>query len=95
MQYQKIIAGDTIIEFHNNWLGEETAIISKCSTQVFPDLRRDDLLVKENIPASFRNAQYGAILNHDMLAYLRMHPAFEGFLQSNFTVYDEKLIAND
>lgn len=197
MQYQKITLGDTIIEFHNNWLGEETVIIngqvmSKKSSimgahhpftllengkevnyvltskvdaglQVFLDLRRDDVLVKENIPVSFgtkpklpKNTikQQGilelksyqlqdavnslrqalrispddpeiyfhmacahsvleqtkeafdclkkavslklhnseAILNHDMLAYLRMHPAFEGFLQSNFTVYDEKLL---
>lgn len=26
MQYQKLKQGDTIIEFHNNWLGEETVI---------------------------------------------------------------------
>ena len=32
------------------------------------------------------------ILNHDMLAFLRMHPAFEGFLNSNFTEYDKSLI---
>ncbi len=32
------------------------------------------------------------ILNHDMLAYLRMHPVFEDFLNSNFTEYDVKLI---
>jgi hypothetical protein len=32
-----------------------------------------------------------AILNHDMLAYLRMNPAFEGFLASNFTRYDKEL----
>ncbi len=32
------------------------------------------------------------ILNHDMLAYLRMNPAFEGFFKSNFTKYDKKLI---
>ena len=32
------------------------------------------------------------ILNHDMLAFIRMHPAFEGFLNSNFTKYDESLI---
>jgi tetratricopeptide (TPR) repeat protein len=28
MQYKKIRSGDTIIEFHNNWLGEETVIIN-------------------------------------------------------------------
>ena len=28
MQYQKITSGKTIIEFHNNWLGEETVIIN-------------------------------------------------------------------
>jgi Flp pilus assembly protein TadD len=32
------------------------------------------------------------ILNHDMLAYVRMHPAFEDFLNSNFTIYDKSLI---
>jgi len=29
-----------------------------------------------------------AILTHDMLAYLRMHPAFEAFRDSGFTKYD-------
>lgn len=28
MYYQKIISGETIIEFHNNWLGEETVVIN-------------------------------------------------------------------
>lgn len=28
MYYQKITSGETIIEFHNNWLGEETVIIN-------------------------------------------------------------------
>ncbi|MEL6356292.1 MAG: hypothetical protein AAFQ37_05085, partial [Bacteroidota bacterium] len=28
MHYQKITAGDTIIEFHNNWLGQETVIVN-------------------------------------------------------------------
>ena len=32
------------------------------------------------------------ILNHDMLAYIRMRPAFEDFLNSGFTDYDEKLV---
>jgi tetratricopeptide (TPR) repeat protein len=27
MQYAKFISGDTTIEFHNNWLGEETVIV--------------------------------------------------------------------
>jgi tetratricopeptide (TPR) repeat protein len=26
MQYRKIVAGETVIEFHNNWLGQETVI---------------------------------------------------------------------
>ena len=30
------------------------------------------------------------ILNHDMLAFLRMHPAFESFLSSGFTRYNIK-----
>ena len=28
MQYQKITYEDLIIEFHNNWLGEETVIVN-------------------------------------------------------------------
>ena len=32
-----------------------------------------------------------AILNHDMLAFLRMNAAFEGFFGSNFSRYDEEL----
>ena len=28
MQYKKVILGDTIIEFHNSWLGEETVIVN-------------------------------------------------------------------
>jgi Tfp pilus assembly protein PilF len=31
------------------------------------------------------------ILNHDMLAFLRMHEAFEDFMKSNFTEYDKSL----
>ena len=87
MQYQKIKEGDTVIEFHNNWLGEETVIIngqivSKKSSimgthhhfkvmengesvnyvlttkvndylQVFLDLRRNGVMVQENIPVSY------------------------------------------
>jgi hypothetical protein len=34
------------------------------------------------------------ILNHDMLAFLRMHQAFESFLNSGFKEYDEKLLEN-
>lgn len=197
MHYQKITAGDIIIEFHNNWLGEETVIIngqvvSKKSSitgahhpftllengkevkyvltskvdaalQVFLDLRRNQELIQENVPVKYgtgpkqpRNTfkQQGilylkeyqmekaavtlkqaieispedpeiffhlacaysvleqtqegfeslkkavnlklqnteSILNHDMLAFLRLHPAFEGFLQSNFTKFDLELV---
>lgn len=193
MQYQKLTAGEIIIEFHNNWLGEETVIIngqvvSKKSSitgahhhftllengkevkyvltskvdaalQVFLDLRRNQELIQENVPVQFgtgpkqpknsfkqEGIQYlkdyklekavstlqqsldispedpeihfhlacaysvlekpqdgfeclknavayklqntEIILNHDMLAFLRLHPAFEGFLQSNFTNFD-------
>ena len=200
MQYQKIISGETIIEFHNNWLGEETVIIngqivSKKSSilgtdhyfnvmedghnvnyvlttkvndllQVLLDLRRNGVVVQENIPVQFgtqpkrpknkpkkqgiiklkeydldaaiadlekgldidandpeiyfylacahslkentRNSfdclksaiekkfqDIEMILNHDMLAYVRMHPAFEGFLDSNFSKYDEKLMGKE
>ncbi|MEM1121970.1 MAG: arginine deiminase family protein [Bacteroidota bacterium] len=34
-----------------------------------------------------------AFLNHDMLAYLRIHPAFEDFVESGYTEYDEAQIA--
>jgi len=27
MHYQKLVSGETVIEFHNNWLGEETVIV--------------------------------------------------------------------
>ena len=33
-----------------------------------------------------------AILNHDMLAFLRMHPAFESFRESGYRAYDEELL---
>lgn len=196
MHYQKLTAGDIVIEFHNNWLGEETVIIngqivSKISSitgahhhftllengkevkyvltskmdaalQVFLDLRRNQKLIQENVPVKygtgpkqpkntfkqqgilylkeyqmekavvtlkqaleispedpeiffhlacaysvleqtqdgFENLKKAValklqntenILNHDMLAFLRLHPAFEGFLQSNFTNFDNAL----
>ena len=197
MQYKKITSGNTIIEFHNNWLGEETVIINgqivskkssiwgthhhfkvmedghsvnyvlttkvNASMQVLLDLRRNGEMVQEDIPVMFgtmpkrpkntpkkqgiikvkeydlndaiddlnkaleidpddpeiyfylacayslkeetenafesikmaiekRLKDTEMILNHDMLAYIRMHPAFEEFLNSNFTEYDESLI---
>ncbi len=197
MQYQKIISGETVIEFHNNWLGQETVIINgqivskkssilgthhhfkviehgdsatyvlttkvDSSLQVFLDLRRNGEMVQEDIPVRFgtkpkrpentakkngivKLKEYDLqdaiidlkkaididpddpeiyfylacansllerpfdgfesikiavekklqdtemILNHDMLAFLRMHPAFEDFLNSNFTKYDTALI---
>ncbi|MDX1478262.1 MAG: hypothetical protein R3301_11195 [Saprospiraceae bacterium] len=193
MQYKKLKVGDTVIEFHNNWLGEETVIVngqvvSKKSSimgthhhfnvledghhvryvlttkvssgfQVLLDLRRNGQLIQEDVvvPTRFgirkpRNTakktgliklnEYdleGAIeelirardvdpddpeiyfylacaysvlerpregfehlrlavkhrlqdpemiLNHDMLAYLRLQDAFEDFFNSNFTEYD-------
>ncbi|MEM6396766.1 MAG: tetratricopeptide repeat protein [Bacteroidota bacterium] len=36
-----------------------------------------------------------AIMTHDMLAFLRIHPAFEGFLDSGFKTYDESLIEDE
>ncbi len=193
MQYKKITSGDTIIEFHNNWLGEETVIVQgqvvsrkssilgthhpftlieegekanyvlttklDMNMQVLIDLRRNGKIVHENVIVSFgtmprkpknkakkrgiaklqeydiegaieelKNAlnidaedpeiyfhlacaysiqenpkesfenlkiavayklqDTESILNHDMLAYTRMHKAFEGFLNSNFSEYD-------
>ena len=200
MQYVKITDGETIIEFHNNWLGEETVIVngqvvSKKSSilgcdhyfsviddgrnnryiltskinglmQVLLDVRKNGKLIEENVlvkygaaPRKPRNkfkksgranlqeydvddaikelklaaefdpkdpeiyfflacaysineqTQEGfealkmavkynlkdtdAILTHDMLAFLRMHPAFEGFLDSNFSEYDASLMKDD
>lgn len=195
MQYQKLTSGDTTIEFHNNWLGEETVIVkgqivSKKSSvwgidhrftvlekgkkvkfvlttkvdanmQVLLDLRRNDKLVisdmkvhygflpknankpkqqgiqklkayqlkealedfqqalKENdedpeiyfhmacaysvleqplegfeslkmaVEHNLQNTEM--ILNHDMLAFLRLHDAFEGFFESGFRKFDQKL----
>jgi len=192
MHYQKIITDQVIIEFHNNWLGEETIIVngqivSKKSSvmgthhhfnllengksvsyilttkvnshlQVSLDLRKDGVLIQEDVPvkngtkpktpentfkksgilkiktyeieegiadlkkglelapndpeiyfylacgysiqektmegfesikkAVEHNLQHTeTILNHDMLAFLRMEEGFEAFLNSNFTSY--------
>lgn len=200
MQYQKISSGNTVIEFHNNWLGEETVIVngqvvSKKSSvwganhyfsvsedgeaanyilttkiteglQVALDLSRNGKLIHENVPVKYgampkkpankakkrglaelkeydletalaefdkalkedphdpeiyfhmacahsvqENTGDGfwclrkavenglkdteMILNHDMLAFLRMHAAFEDFLNSGFTEYDEQLVGGD
>jgi len=197
MQYHKLTSGNLVIEFHNNWLGEETVIVngqivSKKSSilgthhhfsvmedgeearyilttklfngfQVALDLRRNGRLLQENVLVAYgsmpakphneakkrglnklqqyyleealaeferaldleaddpeiffhmacaysvmENAHAGfaclkeavakglhdreMILDHDMLAYLRLRPAFEGFLDSGFTEYDEGLL---
>ncbi len=197
MQYHKLTQGDTNIEFHNNWLGEETVIVNgqivskKYSVwgtnhyfnvmeegsharyilttridqnmQVVFDLSRNGELLHESVPVKYgsrpasphlkakkdglnklkaydleealesfkealkdnpkdpevyfhmacaysvlektkkgfealKNAVSNSlqdqeeILNHDMLAYLRMHEAFEGFLNSGFQEYDESLM---
>lgn len=197
MQYQKITSGDTVIEFHNNWLGEETVIVkgqvvSKKSSilgidhkfsvlekgkevrfilttkvdanmQVLLDLRRNGKKVVEDLPVKlgwmpktpknlpkqqgiqklkeykleealvdFKEAlkendedpeiyfhmacaysvlertQEGfealrkavehnlqnteMILNHDMLAFLRLHDAFDGFFESGFKKFDKALL---
>ncbi len=195
MQYQKLTSGNTIIEFHNNWTGEETVIVngqivSKKSSvwgtnhyftileegepanyiltskinngmQVALDLSRNGQLLQEDVPVKYgsmpkkpvnkakqrglaelkeydletalsefeealkqapqdpeiyfhmacahsvsENTREGfyclkkavalgladteMILEHDMLAFLRLHPAFEGFLDSGFTEYEEE-----
>jgi lactoylglutathione lyase len=197
MQYKKLTSGDTVIEFHNSWTGEETVIINgqiiskkysvmgthhhfsllengeqvkyilttkvNASMQVFLDLRRNGEVVHGDIPLpmgtkpklptntekkkgitnlkeydlkeaitnfekaleidpkdpeiyfhmacaysimedtvngfeALKNAvanklsDVESILNHDHLAYLRMHHAFEAFLNSNFTQYDETVL---
>lgn len=193
MQYQKLTTGNIVIEFHNNWLGQETVIVNgqivskessiwgtnhhftimenghavryilttkvNSNMQVLLDLRRNREIVQENVPVQFgsfpKKPQNKAkkqgllklkefevkkalaefekaldlepkdpeiyfhmacaysnlektkegfeslkkavenglqdnemILNHDMLAYLRMHEAFESFLNSGFTEYE-------
>ncbi len=197
MQYQKLTSGETIIEFHNNWLGEETVIVNgqivskkysvwgtnhfftvmedgrqtryilttrvDANMQVVVDLSKNGQLIRESValpfgsrPVSphlklkkeglnflkvydlddalekFREAleinpkdaeiyfhmacaysvlertkegfealkqavehslqNQEEILNHDMLAFLRMHPAFENFLNSGFKEYDNNLL---
>ncbi len=197
MQYHKFTQGDTTIEFHNNWLGEETVIVNgqivskKYSVwgtnhyfnvmedgrharyilttgidqgmQVVIDLSRNGALIFEKVPVKYgsrpasphlkakkdglnklksydleealeffeealkfhpkdpevyfhmacaysvlertkegfealKNAvayslqDQEEILNHDMLAFLRMHEAFEGFLNSGFQEYDDSLM---
>lgn len=192
MQYKKLTSGETIIEFHNNWLGEETVIVngqivSKKSSvwgtnhyftvvedgrnaryvlttkvnngmQVALDLSRNGKLVQEDVPVPFGSMpkkpkntakikglqhlqEYALeealeefqraldfepqdpeihfhmacaystlerlpegfealkmavenklpdqemILKHDMLAFLRIHEAFEAFLDSGFKQY--------
>ena len=199
MQYKKISLGQLIIEFHNNWLGEETVIVngqivSKKSSvwgtnhhfkvlenghlnryilttkvneglQVVLDLSKNGRLIKEDIPVQFstRGFKFGnkekkkgmaalkdyelekavkhlnealkqapkdpeihfhlacaysileegekgfnslksavhyglkdteKILNHDMLAFLRIQDAFEDFLNSGFTEYNSNQISN-
>ena len=197
MQHQKLVSDGNIIEFHNNWLGEETItvngeVVSKKSSiwgtnhyftilesgettryiltsrlnemmQVVIDLTKNGELVQENVVVSyglrpqkpvnqpkaeglkklkeydleaaledfdraltvdFKDAEihfymacaysvmerteegfealkkargngllnHERILTHDMLAFLRMHPAFEGFRNSGFTKYDSHLV---
>lgn len=196
MQYQKITSGDTTIEFHNNWLGEETVIVkgqvlskkssilgidhqfsvlekgkkvkfvltTKLSTngEVLLDLHRNGKLVINDLRVAYgfspkktnKAKQEGIqklkayqlnealddfkkalkendedpeiyfhmacaysvlekplegfeslkkavvnnlqdtemILNHDMLAYLRLHDAFDGFFESGFMKYDKALL---
>lgn len=196
MHYKKLQSGDITIEFHNNWLGEETVIVfgqvvSKKSSilgtshdfnvvekgenvryilttkvdanfQVKIDLIRNGDLVQQDVPIDLGNMpanhankdkeagllklkQYDldealelfkaaldynkrdpeiyfhlacvysiqenplsgiealqasvknnlqnteAILTHDMLAFLRMHPAFEDFSNSGFKEFDRNL----
>ena len=196
MYYKKLTSGPTIIEFHNNWLGEETVIVNgqimskkfsvfgkshyfkvmedghqiryilttkiDAAMQVLIDLSRNGELILENVVISlgskakkpkvkektkglallreyeleeaiteFKKAlewspkdpeiyfhmacaysllektQEGfeclkkaaannlqdqeMIFNHDMLAYVRMHDAFEDFANSGFVKYDEEL----
>ena len=200
MQYHQLRSGPTVIEFHNNWLGEETVIangrlVSKKSSfwgthhyftvvedghtvryilttkvganmQVLLDLSRNGKMIEENVAVAYgskprkppnkaihqgllhlqeydldeaerqfafaldlepenpeihfhlaciysireetrqgyeclkKAVAYGLqdheeILNHDMLAYLRMQPAFADFVQSGFREFDPQLIDDE
>ncbi len=197
MYYKKLISGNTIIEFHNNWLGVETVIVNSgkvsekssvwgtshyfsvienghtaryilttkvnSGLQILIDLSKDGHLIQENVLitmggknkghkeenkskkiaiqmlqeydmeealAHFKNAlvnsprdpaiyfhmacansilertqdgyeclkkavEFGLpdremILNHDMLAFLRIQDMFEDFYQSGFAEYDKE-----
>ncbi|MDX2068452.1 MAG: hypothetical protein SFV55_08500 [Haliscomenobacter sp.] len=196
MQYQKITSEGTTIEFHNNWLGEETVIVKgqvvskkssitgtnhpftvlekgkkikfvlttklNANAEVLLDLHRNDKLVIKDLRVEYgylpkkinKAKQQGVlklkayqlnealedfkkalkendedpeiyfhmacaysvleqplegfeslkkavannlqdtemILNHDMLAFLRLHDAFDGFFESGFKKYDKALL---
>lgn len=197
MQYRKIIVVNTIIEFHNSWLGEETVIVNgqrvsrKSSilgtdhyfqveeegklaryvlttkvgdlVNVLIDLKRNGKYIERDLPVplgfgdrktqsklkkqgllKLRDYDLDAaleifrrvldenpsdpevyfhmacaysvqekaaegfdslkkavelhlpdkemIFQHDMLAFLRMHPAFESFVKHGFTAYDAGLL---
>lgn len=199
MYYKKIKQGDTVIEFHNNWLGIETIIVNgqivskkgsimgtehyfnliedghnaryilttkvNSAMAVFIDLRKNGEIVQEDIPVGMgskpreaqnkfkhsgiakikeydiedgikdleeglafdakdpeiffylacaysiqekpkkgfeclkKTVQYHLqdiemILNHDMLAFLRMEEPFEDFVNSNFKDYDESKLSS-
>lgn len=47
--------------------------------------------IKEAVENNFQDLEM--ILNHDMLAFLRIQDAFEDFVNSNFSKYDASLLA--
>ncbi len=200
MQYQKLISGETIVEFHNNWLGVETVIangrvvsqkssvwginhyftviedghqtryvltsrINSGGMEVVLDLTKNGALIHEAVPLHYgvkaappfnKNKKQGlkylkeyeleesleafekalqvapkdpeiyfhmacaysvmeqsangfealrmafelglqdeeSVLNHDMLAFIRMNEAFADFLTSGFKAYDKDRVEN-
>lgn len=60
-----------------------------CAYSVLERTREGFEALKNSVAYGLRDQE--EILKHDMLAFLRMHEAFEGFLDSGFTEYDEGL----
>lgn len=75
MQYQKLTSGETIIEFH-----------MACAYSILERTEEGFNCLQKAVTYGLPDTEM--ILNHDMIAFLRMDPAFEGFLNSGFTKYD-------
>lgn len=63
-----------------------------CAYSVLEKPRAGLDCLKKAVELSLQNQEM--ILTHDMLAFIRMHPAFAGFEESGFREYDEELMAD-